>query len=311
MTFTEAQWLRRRNFITASNVPAIYGLDKFQSAGDVQARMLLPVKQDEGSDATDFGHIFGPALIDWVEHQRNIKMPLREVWCEAPNGVMAATLDGCSEDRVLGAEAKACRFANETCYEYGDEKDAMPLRTIYQVGAQMICCPTLQTVYAPALVKNRRGAPIYEIQRDEDFLNDVETFVLAWHERHIVNREPVPDQDAPSLETMKRVERVAGHSMVIDDEKLWEDCLCAKDMASKAAAEWDRLRAILASRLGDAEVGVFPSGTVTFKTENAGLRLDLDALREDHPDIYETYAHPTTRSMMRFKVIPKKAVDTP
>lgn len=300
-TFTPEEWARRRNFITASQVPAIFNLDTFQTAGDVQAMMLQTLKQGDGNDATDFGHIFGPALCDWVEHEKNVKLPLREHWVEAPNGVMACTLDGANQAKpTIAAEAKASRFANDTAMHWGDDDDSIPIRVIYQVVAQMVCCPALDIVYVPALVKSKRGAPIYEIRRNEDFCNELEQHVLTWHQDHIVDRKPVPDTQAPSMETMKRVAREEGKTIEIADDAFWQDILTAKQTFKDAEENWDRLRAIMANKMGDATIAIFPSGSCSFKTENGGMRIDTDALKKDHPDVYMDVAHPTTRQIMRF-----------
>lgn len=309
-TFTTEEWDRRRNFITASEVPALFGLDSFATPGDVQSRKLLVVKQDDGSnEAATLGHEFEDALVSIAGRKKKIDFTKRQHWAEAPNGVMACTLDGLSEDKTIACEAKTSLFASaESLENWGEDgTDDVPLRVYFQTWAHMICVPTVQAVLVPALVRNRRGISIYRIERDDDELDKLETKILEWHEKHIVNKEPVSLDDAPSLDTMKRVSREQGKKIALDNDRLFLDAVAAKEALTIAEKNKERLQAILIAAMGDAETAVFNVGEFSYREESAGKRIDVDGLRAAHPEIYEEFATPSTRMMPRFKIYSAKA----
>jgi len=314
-TFTQEEWDRRRRFIGASEVPALLGVDPFATLGSVVTRKLMEIKQGDGNAATDFGHDLEDGLVRCVERKYNVALPHRQIWKEAPNGVMSCTLDGADDDKrpTVAAEAKTTGIysadASMTKAWGKSGTDEAPLKVIYQSWAQMICCPTIERVIAVALIGGRPGPQFYEILRDDDALDQLETIVLEAHEKYIISREPVPDDAVADLETLSRITREQGKSVTFGtpaDDRLFMDTYNAVEKRKAAEKEEDRLSAILRAKLGDAEIGEFPSGRYSYKEESAGKRIDVDALRSAHPDIYEEFAHPGTRMMPRFKLNKKK-----
>lgn len=310
---TAADLEKRKRFLTASDVPSIFGHNPYKTAYDVYIEKTLPVEASAAGEAAEIGNDLEDAMLNWGARQVGIAPDslIRQAWYVAPNGVVAATTDavyGGIVKPTVGFEAKTVGMlsVSDDFDMWGEEgTDNVPFKVLYQCVAQMIACPTLERVHVPVLLGYGRGRRLYTIERDAEFCAAVETESLAWWDRHVVGGiAPDPDGPAPSMDTVKRVRRDALKCVDVDPALItrW---LEAKERAKQADEARDDAFALLLAAMGDAQAAACPLGRFEFKTENAGVRIDADRLKREMPAVWDEFARATTRQMPRWK--PAKA----
>lgn len=316
---TAADLEKRKKFLTASDVPSIFGHNPYKTAYDLFIEKTLPVEASAAGEAAAIGNDLEDAMLNWGIRQAGLAKAGcvdRQHWAVAPNGIMAATIDAVhapaanfAPGRVVyttGFEAKTVGMLSpsEDFDMWGEEgTDNVPFKVLYQCVAQMIACPTLERVHVPVLLGYGRGRRLYTIERDAEFCAAVETESLAWWDRHVVKGiAPNPDGPAPSMDTVKRVRRDALKCVDVDPALItrW---LEAKERAKAAEEAKDDAFALLLAAMGDAQAAACPLGRFEFKTENAGVRLDADRLKREMPNVFEQFARATTRQMPRWKPV--------
>ena len=132
---------------------------------------------------------------------------------------------------------------------------------------------------------------------------------LRERREHVLARS-IPLNGTPSLELAKRIRRTPGKVISIpspDPVQFWLD---AKESAKQAEKVRENVEAVLLAYMGDAEAADTPLGQLRYLEENAGKRLDLERLKSERPEVYEEYAVPTTRRVLRLREA-KKLPATP
>lgn len=284
----------RKAYITASDVPAICGIDPWQTAGDVYCRKIGLADPDPGNENTEWGDDLEPAIIRRASRRLGVEVRHEPAWHVAENGIMAATLDAPLLPTGEVFEAKYRGSAEG----WGDDgSDVVPESVLIQVHAQMICTKA-QVAIVGALLAGFRGLDfrLYRIHRSEDLCEQVESIALAFHRDHVVPR--VPPSVSASLETYQRIRRVEGKSVVVPDE-LVENWRRRDGDAKEAAAVADLAKAAVLEALGDAEIGLSGLGKVTHKLQRS-KRLDVGRIREEAPDVAARFTVESEHRVLRF-----------
>lgn len=271
MSLTPEHLERRKKYLTASDLPAIFGMSSFKNAADVWLEKTLPTTPDDSSEAAEFGNDCEDALCRFAARKLGKKI-IRNQWRVAENGIMAATLDAISDDGEDCVEAKSSGIYNPFAdlSEWGEQgTDAVPMRVLVQCYGQFISCPSLKRVNVPALLAGRSGPQWYVLNRDEVLCADLEEAALKWWNDYVVPRKSPPIPPGPSMETITRVIRTTGKEVVIPDElvKDWRE----KDAVAKAANDAATIaRELVATELArqEAEVGICSLGKVTHKMQS-------------------------------------------
>lgn len=255
---TQDELERRRSFITATDVPAILGVNPHRNAMDVWVEKTQPVRQWEGNDATEAGNLLEPAILDWARTKLGV---INEGdWRVHENGILAATLDGilpngeiveCKSHGIVGP-AQWDRWGKEGTDEFPD---------VYAIQMQTQLLVTgAPRGWLPALIGGR-GFVLYTMERNDDIHELIMGCVDRFWKRI---QDRVPPEEIPHLETMQRMDRIKGKAVEIDDDiaRRYRDACDEFRLAEKARNEAQE--ALLAA-LGDAEVATWTGGSFTYK----------------------------------------------
>jgi putative phage-type endonuclease len=310
---SEWQLERRHDKLTASDVSAVLGINPFKTPGDVWIEKTRPLKDDRRTTAAmQLGSDLERGLIKFATRQLGIVSGKHNQWRVAPNGVMGATLDFISENgsapqEIVEAKTSGIYNPRFDASEWGEDgSDKVPFNVFVQAAAQLICVPKASRVHVAALLGGGLGTRLYRIYRSDGdvvgVMEAIEEQALTWWEKHVVQGEQ-PEGSPAGIDTLKRIERVAGTTCEIDGGLLAR-YVAAKEQAKAADEAAKRLQCELIQSLGECQRGTTPDGSYfQYREENAGARLDQTALREEHPEIAARFTLPGTRMMPRHKIV--------
>lgn len=286
---TPEQLATRKNFVTASEMAAVMGLDPFKTAGDVWALKTGKVENDESGDAAEWGHRIEPALLDWAAGKLETTIT-RNVWKTA--GVLGGTCDAVVDFDGSPLEAKTCGLMNYKALnmaEWGEDgTDEVPDRFLVQVHVQMIVTGA-QYAHLAALLAGH-GQRLYQIERNAKLCEEIVRQAGAFWQ--CVTRD-TPPAAAPSLETVKRFRRVPGRVVTVRDDvarvfieangerKRWE--------AAEEEAKAELLAAMRDADGSYVEDAAWSGGTFTYRQNKASVRVDAKAMAEAHPILAKQY----------------------
>lgn len=252
---------RRRQFLTATDIPAILGVGKYKNAADVYLEKTQAFTPWDGNDATRAGNLLEPAILEWARTRLG---PINEGdWCVHENGINACTLDG----RLPSGDVVECKshgIVGPADWDAWGKEGTDDIPDVYaiQVQTQMLVTGAART-WIPALIGGR-GFVLYTMERHagiQELILEASARFWKW----VQDREP-PTGDAPHLETMKRMARISGKVVDIEDQlaaeylRTCEACKAA-DEAKEAATE------ALMAAVGDAEGAKWSGGEFTYKQQ--------------------------------------------
>lgn len=279
------QLATRKNYVTASEMAAVMGLDQFRTAGDVWALKTGKVEGDESGDAAEWGHRLEPALLDWAAGKLETSIT-RNVW--KTSGVLGGTCDAVVDFDGSPLEAKTCGLMNFKALnmaEWGEDgTDEVPDRFLVQVHVQMIVTGS-QYAHLAALLAGH-GHRLYQIKRNANLCEEIERQAdVFWK---CVQRD-TPPADAPSLEVVKRFRRVPGRVVTVRDEvarvfieangerKRWE--------AAEEEAKAELLAAMRDADGSYVEDAQWSGGSITYRQNKSSERFDAKRFREENPKV--------------------------
>jgi predicted phage-related endonuclease len=286
-------------------VPAILGIDPYRTPADVLAYYTLPIEESKAGEAAEIGLGIEPMLIDWCARECNLTEVVRNQWRVAENGVMAATLDAVGKNGVpVAIEAKTAGILNPVGVgdEWGEAgTDQIPMRHLLQVVGQLIAAPSVRRVYVPALIGGR-GRVLYQVDRDTpdvaELIVVVEARCAAWWKTHVLERTPLPaDEAPPSLDTLRRVRREPSSVIDLTNDAgaseavaAWRD---AQERRKLIEAQEEAAKARAVALLGSAEAArVRLDGETKLLRcveQSFGKRVDTARLRSELPEVYAKY----------------------
>lgn len=282
MPITQAQRELRRNYIGASDVPAILGADPWRSSADVWASKVFELRDDAPSEAAAAGTLLEPAIMAWAEEQLN-KPITRDVFNAVPP--FCANHDGLiiigDKRAEEGVEAKTSGIVGQYVDEQWGEAgtDEVPTHVYLQCQAQMMVSD-LELVWVPALI-GRRGFVMHRVPRAPDIIaRIVETGHEFWN-KWVLTKTPPPDSQ-PHLDILKKI-RPTGKVISIGQEVIdhWQAARAARLLAEK---EEEKHEAAVRLIMGDAHKGVCQNGTVEIKKIET-KRIDIRLLRVEYPNL--------------------------
>jgi predicted phage-related endonuclease len=308
-TLTTEQLETRRKHLTASDAGAALNLDPYKSPSDLWAEKVLDCNEIDRSknEAIALGNVLEPMLLDWCADEAGISIQRRQVWRVHDGGILACTLDGIADDGETIVEAKTTGLCvddhwNPHIDDWGAPMtDEIPTARLPQIYVQQACFPTVKRTLVPAMIGGR-GRVMFEVPRDDDAIAAVVNQLEVWWNQHVVPSVQ-PEAGAPSYETCKSFKRPADGPVIEvhpDDLQRYLESVERRKQAQKAENDY---KAALMAECGDTYEGVTAAGvgTLRFRTENAGKRIDSKKLRHEFPDVYAEVAYDTTRVMPRFK----------
>lgn len=264
MALTKQQLKARRNWIGASDVSTILGLNPYESPMKPWAEKTgrLPIDETTGKTQAA-GHKLEPVLLDMAEErlggplERNV-----EVAHQRSSVPIVATLDA-AVDRVRPVEAKTYglfnKFADISIWG-PDGSDKIPIWYRVQVQTQMACSGG-DVAYMEALIGGR-GFAHFEIPRHDESIRLIEEHLDRWWKEHVLADVP-PQPDDRSRKVLKEFIRKEGleHEFTEDDWELWERRNALKKQIKDLEVEVAKAESQLLTKMDQAEIGVFPNGS--------------------------------------------------
>jgi len=262
MPITEAQRLRRKKHIGASDAPAIVGVDHFRNIADVYYSKINDLDDIKETDAIEVGNLCENAVLNWFVKERNVKIRRNQNRVHK-NKIMSASLDAEVVGIKEGVEAKTSGLTSPyQPTEWGEPyTDEVPERVIIQCQHQMAVVANMNIVWVPALLGGI-GFRLYKVERNESLIRDLEEIELDfWHKN--VQKQIPPEDNLPALSLLKRIKRVPEKVVNIDSEivKNWNE---AKEVMRLAKKKKEETEQVLFSLLGDAEAADCDLGRVTY-----------------------------------------------
>lgn len=251
---TPQQIAERRNFLGASDSPAIIGVDPYRSPIDVYLSKVEAL-DDLTSPKAEAGNRLEPVLLEYAAEY--VGRPLLDRGTMHTKGLLACNLDGrFSETEII--EAKTTGIVDG----WGDdESDEIPDKVLVQVHHQFHVTGAAVAWVPVILARFGLTFRMFRVERNEQLVEIVAAKGIEFMERHVLARKP--PTGIPSLEVLKRIRREPGKWVEVPDDLVaaWTE---AKD-AEKAAKEGrDEAQAALLAALGDAEGARYSGGELTY-----------------------------------------------
>lgn len=208
MPIDEKSLALRRTLITASDVPAILGIDPHRTAIDVWTEKVAPEKAKRLDAATEYafarGHALEPALIDYAARQRGV-FPVRNAttlvhrvipWLGAtPDALAFANADDAARAgsplEVLEAKSVGRWHARLWSDEHGN---AVPARhVIAQVQIQLAVVGVSVGVVSADLPYEDEPQ-VFEVERDDELIGIVVESCERFRVDYLEARRIPPDK---------------------------------------------------------------------------------------------------------------------
>jgi len=229
---TEHDLKKRKDHLTATDVPALMGTSPWKTAYDVWCEKCLDMEPLKPNLAMAWGSMLEDDILAFAEAslRLHLNMPglkttrvgTRRVHA---NGVMSCTLDARLIDMPEAIEAKT----HQTVYyaaddDWGDEEFGSEIPQVYadQVAAQFACAPDIERIWV--VVSIGKTQPMIYQKRRADMLARIvaiENTCCDFWDRYIVTNTP-PDTSGPTLESIKRArpQIAIGEYAALDDREL-------------------------------------------------------------------------------------------
>ncbi len=162
-----------------------------------------------------------------------------------------------------------------------------------------------------AILVLQRGLYVIEIERDDDFIKQLrEAEIDFWTNYVEPGKIPAPDGSEASLETLKQLYPQSESNtevMVPGLDRLVRDYKAFKSMADEYKEKAEKCKAIICSKLGDAEIGIGNEFGCSWKTQSKTTGYDMKRLQEDYPAInIDRYKNVSEYRVFRTKTLKKK-----
>lgn len=274
MTITPKQLADRNAWIGSSDAAAILGLSPWQSAADIQAQKLgLLEPKGEPGELAQIGTALEAGIADLTATRIGCRLvkprgPYRSLGC------LSANVDRQIERAARGASPVEIKDSGID-EDWGQPGTAeIPAYVLAQVTHQLICTEAKDAIVARLGRGWNRGLYLYTIRTDDPgvaaLIEAMTRYLPMWHQRHIVNRDPLPaGSPPPTMETLRRLRRIPASTTNVPNDLFLAAFEARK--AKRAAIEASDIadRRLLAA-LGPAEQGVCAHGICTnFESERA------------------------------------------
>jgi len=304
---SEQEWIGvRRKGIGGSEIAAIAGLSPFETPLSVYLRKIGELPDKEETEAMYWGSVLENVIAEEYK-RRHPEVRVRRVNAvlqhpEVP--YFLANID--REIRMKGAPPMLLEIKTTSAWLRGKWREDIPDHVMCQVQWYMGICG-YQTAVVAVLIGGQEYRE-FEVARDDEIIGYLQEIGRRFWEEHVIPRR-APAPEAGDVDTVAAM-YPESNGQEIDLTPLAQDVLREYDEARaiEEAARQRRLaaEAKLKQLLGDHERALVGNRRVSWPTV-VTRRLDTEALRADHPDIYEQYVRETT--YRRFTVSKEKEGD--
>lgn len=299
-----AHWLRlRKQGLGASDAAAILGLSKWGTPLSVYLDKLSDSIDDTMSDRQDWGHRLEEPVAQWVRDTKGLQVT------DCPGLIrseefpwLLATPDRkvIEGDVVVPLEIKSSDAFMRDAWETG-----IPLNYQVQLQQQILI---MGAPYGYLAVLHGGNTPdFFKVPADKEFHEQLVRLTRTYWEDHILAQvppEPITTEDAALMWPGQPEVKVEG------GEDLYELWGMYGLMQAEAVAVNERLDAIklqLQIAMKDAVELTHKGQTLfTWKPRKGQTKLDPEALKKDHPDLYEKYLRTGKPTRTFLRKAPKK-----
>lgn len=276
MALTTQQQERRRGSLGASEAPAVLGLDRYRTAGDIYLEKRGLVEPFAGNRFTDWGNRLELVIAEWAAERLNdslVRLPVEELPVVHPTEDWAS----CTPDFLLARRSDALlQIKNTSVYmaaEWGeDDTDKAPPRVLAQVSWEMWVTGKREAYVAPLIGGN--DPRLIRVAYDEEL---VEMMVgrckRFWFDNVVAGESPDVDGNPAWSEYFERrfpseSRDVLTSSPELDEiaEKLLDVRRQIEVLEAEKTLHENRLKAAI----GDHAGLVGPWGRVSWKANSAG-----------------------------------------
>lgn len=304
MPITDHQRELRRKHIGSSDTPAILGLSPYKTAWDIWADKtgMLEDREQTTSEAADIGNMIEGVLLDWASDRTGLPIVKNQYRVHA-DGILSASHDALAHPAErTGYEAKTAGIVRGWVprEEWGAEgTDEVPDRVMVQCMHQMIVSG-LDLVWVPALLAGR-GRVLYRVDRNQELCDLImERCIEFWG----MVQSGTPPSSTATLDVAKHIRRVDGKRVTIPATVVsaWR---MAKEKADEAKAMAEAAEAEMLRTVGDAQIAESEAGVLTIKPVKS-VRLDTDAFRTAHADLFKQFSKSSSYNRLTFKAAKKE-----
>lgn len=304
MTLTATQAEARRNWIGASDVPAIVGVSPWKDAYSLWAEKTGKVPASEAGDAAKWGNILEPVILDCAATALGKRVVKSTATFSHPDlDCVRANPDGfvevCRRGEPL-VEGKSTSIADG----WGEPgTDQVPESVVVQVTMQMRC--TGSAFAHVARLYHSFGHPdfsLYTVAFSKTLADALDDECGRFWDYHVAKDIP-PDATALSLPSLGKIGRKA-KVVQVDPAivKAFTDARAAAKAAEEAA---DDAKAKLIAALGDGDQAEIPGWRVKYLNVSQD-RVDMDALRGAAPDLVAQHMKSSSYRKLDVRAIKEK-----
>ncbi len=284
---TEEHKKARLGRVTSSVAAAVLDLDPYSSPYDAMLR-ITGQSTFEGNQATRRGTWLEPALLQFLRDKTGMDVKpapfvSHEDWSgDSADGLLVNSL---GETHAV-VEAKSVGL--HSMHQWGDPgTDDIPEHYLVQCHWHMLHHPQADVCLVPAIFERGLTFEIYEVPRDRAFEAHIQQTARDWHQRHIINKEPVP-VGASHADTQALTKK---------HPRDWDPLLeCSEDLASlllrrveadkkskDAKKELDKINNELRSVIGDhSGIDAAALGySVTYRKNNDGAETNWQKIAHE------------------------------
>lgn len=301
MPLTAKQRAERHKYIGASDMAAIMGFSRFATAYDVfLEKTQRIVAEDDPKDWQTAGQRFEPGVLDWFSRtinlgkvtQKNLERIVKDI--EVPIKVHPdAILEGTNEP----IEAKTEGLYGPILEPWGDEgTDEVPEHVCIQAHCQMMALD-VDLCHVPTFLGGR-GFGYFFVRKDIKLMRLIREQAVHFWENHVLKNVP-PEECAPRLENIKKIRRIEGEPVKLNNE-LVKEFILAKEACSRAEAYKNEMQAKVLAVLDGNEIGESEDYYIT-NFRQSKTYLNQKKLTEMHPEIAKTFMKITSFPVMRHR----------
>ncbi|CEH29360.1 hypothetical protein AM501_20325 [Aneurinibacillus migulanus] len=290
------EWLAwRRQGIGGSDVGAICGVDKRKSALAVYLEKIGQTIEREDTEAMHFGRVLEEVIADEFTRRTGYKLQRRNAILQHPNMEWAiGNIDRLIMDAERGNGVLEIKTASEYMRKEWEE-EGVP--EVYQLQLQWYLYVTGLSWGAFAVLIGGNTFHYQIIERDEELIElSVQICGHFWHNHVLTRIPPLPDGSEAATELLGHMypEGEADSVTVLPDEA--EELIARWEQADRDIQEAETHKREAENRLkvliGRHETGITGEHRISWK--NISRRtVDVKALKEKRPDIYEEFVRPT------------------
>lgn len=310
MALTERQREERRSSIGASEVAAVFGLDRYKSELDLWNEKTGQTPEIEpGPEQAErmlIGDLMEQPVATLLERRHNRKVVKPTSTYRHKSGVLHANVDRQWDKAQRGSPLIEIKNTGYT-EAWGDPdlgQEALPEHVLVQVQAQLLCADAESATVAVMQARNGQRLVEYTVYRIEKMITLIAERVPAWWEKHIVKGER-PALDRQPMAALAALKPVTDKVVEIDSELVihYAQKKAAFDVAED---ELEAAKLALAQHIGDAEQGICEMGRVHFKPQQRE-QFDKARFMAENPQVAAAFTR-TITTARSLRVYPKKGI---